>query len=103
MSGEPQVFQREVETSSLALTIPIILVSKRKPLCHSSGGRSRPASMCSLCLIGKAGSQLPGNQLLTPAGSSQQLFLLDRCAEITCSLLWAQINFRTHSPLSVGS
>lgn len=56
-----------------------------------------------LGLVGKAGTQPPGNRLLTPARSSQQLFLLDRYAEITCSLLWAQIKFLTHSPLFVGS
>lgn len=31
----------------MAFTIPVVLVSKRKPLCHSSGGRTRPASTCS--------------------------------------------------------
>lgn len=102
MSGEPQVLQWEVETSNLALTIPVVLVSKRNSLCHSSRGRTRLCSPRS-CVNREGRHPAPGNGLSTPARSSQQLFLLDRCAKITCSLLWAQIKFLTHSPLFVGS
>lgn len=92
------MLQWEVETSNLALTIPIVLVSRRNSLCHSSRGRSRLCSPRS-CVNREGRHPAPGNGLLTPARSSQQLFLLDGCANITCSLLWAQIKFLTHCPL----
>lgn len=76
MSGEPQVFKGEVETSNLALTIPIVLVLKRKPLPFQWRQNQTSIHVLAkiLCLTGKAGIQLPGNRLPTPARSHPAAF-----------------------------